>query len=266
MKIVILTVDQIYANLIVKELVLKYKKSIKLIIESGQSQLNFSLYRFAKKYILISGWHYFFIQTLKLEIYRILSKIYPIFFQEKVRGKFFSHKSLARREKIKIITTDSINDRHILNILRKLNPDLMVSVYFNQILGGDFIKIPKNGVINIHPAYLPNYRGVSPVFWALSNNEKEVGVAVHYIDRSVDTGRIIKRKKIKISSTDTEDSVYWKLSKVGIPLLISAIDNIKSSSSVANKGGSYYTIPDKNAVKSYMRKRKFFYLKDYIFN
>lgn len=91
----------------------------------------------------------------------------------------------------------------------KIKADIYLSIYFRKI----FTKkhLAKLGeIINIHPSLLPRYRGPSPTLWALLNNEKYIGVTIHYIDHNIDTGDIIAQQRIAIP----EDISGYQLNSV----------------------------------------------------
>lgn len=94
-------------------------------------------------------------------------------------------------------------DNQFLEIIKELDPDICFSVYYRNIFSPDYISIPPMGFVNIHPSLLPKYRGSVPTFWALLNNEKEIGVTMHYIDRGIDSGDIIVQTKHKIPENIT---------------------------------------------------------------
>lgn len=266
LKIIILTVDQIYANYVIKKIISEYKGEINLILVSGKSHLNSSFIKYLRNYLNSAGWYYFFVQSIKLELYRLVSLLVGLVESLK-ENKFFPYKSLLKNYNIDEKQILNINDTQLLNKLKKLKPDLIVSIFFNQIIKDPLINLPKHGIINLHPAYLPDYKGVSPIFWAMVNKEKTSGITVHYIDSGIDTGGLIKRAKIAITKTDTEDSIYWKCAKVGSELLIDAINQIKTGEvkSRALKGGRYYSIPTKKAINKFRKNgRTFFNLKDYL--
>ena len=180
-------------------------------------------------------------------------------------GLFFSYKTMANQYSIPIYKTKNINSANSLNLIKDLNPDLLVSIFFNQILSKKLLDIPQD-CINIHPAYLPSYKGVSPVFWALANDEPCAGVTVHYIDEGIDTGEIIYQEEIPISPNDTEHSLYFKCCEVGTPLLLKALMDVESGSvKPINKDteGSYFSLPTKQAVRQFRKNgRKFFRLRN----
>lgn len=266
MKIAVLTLNHVYANRILKDLINKFGNNIKLIVEPKTQSKGKTNIQVLYKYIRTSGIYYTIIQTIKLLIFKALSPLVSIFGNEK--NKFYSYKKLASKKRIGMFTEEDVNSRKFKKKLKKVGPDLVVSVLFSQILKSDLINIPRKGVINIHPAYLPDYKGISPVFWALTNKEKYSGVTTHYIDEGIDTGNIIYQKKIKIDPKDTEDSLYEKAVKAGSPLLIKAIRDIEKNKVESKKirlKGSYYSFPTKKTVKQFRRnRRKFFILSDYL--
>ena len=72
----------------------------------------------------------------------------------------------------------SINHIDSLNIIRSLEPDLLVSILGSEIFKTDLLNIASNGCINLHTSLLPKYRGLMPSFWVLKNNEEYSGVSV----------------------------------------------------------------------------------------
>lgn len=265
MRIAVFLVDQVYANTVAKSLVEEFGREIKFFVESAVLLPNRSPLNGLRRYLKISGFYYVVVQAIKVEIYRIISQLAHLLLPSS--NKFYSYRQLVRKRNIPIIREKNINSAEMLNILKKKKIDLIVSVFFNQILSKQVIKIPKKGVINLHPAYLPHYKGTGPIFWSLVNNEKFVGVTVHFIDEGIDTGKIISRKQIKVNNSDTEDSLYWKSTLVGVPLLISSIKSIKENRvvSIENKGGKCFQLPTKEAVSKFKKQgKKFFNLKSFL--
>ena len=263
MRIIILTADHLYANVVLKDLITIFKKDIKQVVISKVILHKHSLIVSLKKYFLISGIYYFLAQVFKLEIYKVLSSVV-----KNKKNKFYSFKHLLKNEKIPVVSAVDVNSRLFIRKIAKINPDLIISVFFNQILSPEIIKLSKKGAINIHPAYLPNYKGVSPVFWALANSEKFSGVSVHYINEDIDTGGIIYRKKIPISKNDGEDSLYLRTAREGVVLLTKAINDISKGrvKTVNNTRGTYFSLPTKAAVEKFKKKgRNFFRIREYIF-
>lgn len=96
----------------------------------------------------------------------------------------------------------NVNSEESLNIIRKYDCDLLVSMSFNQIFKEEIINISKNGIINCHAGKLPFYRGRNILNWAIINDEKEFGITVHYVDQGIDTGDIILQRDFPITDND----------------------------------------------------------------
>lgn len=261
MRIVVLSVNQIYANKIVNRLIEEFKNEIVLIVLPKNLLPKKSLLSSLKKILKICGFEYFFYQSLKMLLFKGIGALYTFIFPQKYNGKFFLMEKLALLRMIDIIRVRDVNDREVLKILIKKKPDLIVSVFFNQILEKKILKIPKIGAINIHPSYLPKYKGTSPIYWALVNGEKSVGVSIHKIDEGVDTGPIFKRVKIKVEIEDTEDSLYWKCVLEGSMELTGLIKKLKRGEvrSFPNSGGGFFSFPTKESVKKFKENKRSFF-------
>jgi methionyl-tRNA formyltransferase len=80
---------------------------------------------------------------------------------------------------------------------------------------------------------LPKYRGPSPINYAIANNDKETGVTLMYMDKTLDTGNIIIQESVSIDKEETFSSLYNKLSLIGSKLIKENInylcsDNVSS--------------------------------------
>lgn len=100
-----------------------------------------------------------------------------------------------------------------------LEPDLIVTCAYGQILPQVILDLPKLGCINVHASLLPKYRGASPIQSAILNGEKETGVTLMYMDEHMDTGDMIASSQIAIELNDTYGSLHDKLAHVGECLL-----------------------------------------------
>ena len=116
-----------------------------------------------------------------------------------------------------------IAEKKILFILKKKKIEFICLAGFMKVLSKDFIKKFKGKIINIHPSYLPKYKGLNTSVRALRNNEKFSGCTVHYVSSKLDSGKIIMQKKIKIVKRETESSLDKKIIKEEHKLYPSAI-------------------------------------------
>ncbi len=114
--------------------------------------------------------------------------------------------------------------------LKTLNPDVMITCAFGQILSQEILDIPKYGVINIHASLLPLYRGASPIHYAILNGEKKTGVTIMKTDVGIDTGDIILQKEIDIGEEETCGELFERLSVLGADCILDALEIIKNDS------------------------------------
>ncbi|RPH52392.1 MAG: methionyl-tRNA formyltransferase [Desulfobacteraceae bacterium] len=164
---------------------------------------------------------------------------------ELLLDKVYGYKSvqgIASENKIqcdmpKQLTRDYITD------IQALKPDVILSIYYRKIFPRELVAIPPLGIVNIHPSYLPHYRGCVPTAWALLNGEKETGVTIHYIDGKIDSADMIVQNKVPITEEDTGFSLYNRCMRVGAELFEQVIDDILSGTAPRIPqpvNGSYY--------------------------
>lgn len=263
MRIILMTVaNHVYGNHVMKKLIEARKDEIVAVIESEALLYKKSFYKAISKYLRISGTYYVAAQAVKQESFKSISLLYRLLHIQRPSSIFFSYRTMAEQHSIPVYRARDINAADILDLIRDLSPELLVSVFFNQILDKQLLSVAQ-GCINIHPAYLPAYRGVSPVFWVLANDEPYAGVTIHYIDEGIDTGDIIYQEEIPISFDDTEHSLYFKCCEAGIPLMMKALTdfefgNIKPINNRHTRA-SYCSLPTKDAVRQFRKNgRKFF--------
>ena len=112
--------------------------------------------------------------------------------------------------------------------LKALNPDIMVTCAYGQILSREILDMPKYGVINVHASLLPKYRGSSPIQWSIINGETETGVTIMQTEEGVDTGAIISQQKTQILPTETAGELFDRLSVIGANRIVKTLDDIEA--------------------------------------
>lgn len=166
---------------------------------------------------------------------------------------------LCKKYGIECIQTGNINSSEVEEKLKKLSIDLITIFYFDQIIKENIISIPKHGVINFHPAWLPYCRGLHPVIYSIIKNNFKFGMTAHEItDNRIDAGDILLRKEIELTDTDqkyifkVEDDVIFQ----GVEVYNDVIANLDSLKKTAKKQeeGSYFSHPSSADVKDLMRE------------
>jgi methionyl-tRNA formyltransferase len=133
--------------------------------------------------------------------------------------------ALAAKQDSAIIESTDLENGETIKQLAELNPNVGVSAYFGYILRPETIRIFPQGIVNVHPAYLPYNRGSYPNVWAIIDSSP-AGATIHYIDEGVDTGGIISQTELDILPEDTGESLYRRLETACIELFTSEWPNI----------------------------------------
>ena len=132
---------------------------------------------------------------------------------------------VAEEFSIPVFKYDKIRTEGVKDV-KAINPDVIITCAFGQILSQEIIDIPKYGVINIHASILPKYRGASPVHYAILNGEKTTGVTIMKTDIGIDTGDILYVKKTDILDNETTGELMDRLSLIGADAIIESLDDI----------------------------------------
>ncbi|MBR2909716.1 MAG: methionyl-tRNA formyltransferase [Clostridia bacterium] len=135
-------------------------------------------------------------------------------------------KEYALKNKIKVLQYEKIS-RDGLEELKSLQPDLMITAAYGQILSQAIIDIPKFGIINVHGSVLPKYRGASPVQTAVLNGDEETGITIMQTEAGLDTGDILSVIKTKIGENETSGELMQRLAVLGSDLLLETLDKIE---------------------------------------
>jgi len=118
-----------------------------------------------------------------------------------------------------VVQPESLKERVAVEQLAGFQPDLLVVAAFGQILPQAVLDIPGYGCLNIHPSLLPRYRGAAPAAAAIMAGDEVTGVTIMLMDSGLDTGPIIAREEMAISSQDTTGTLSAKLSHMAARML-----------------------------------------------
>lgn len=108
----------------------------------------------------------------------------------------------------------------------ELNPDIIVTCAYGQIIPKEILDYPKYGCINVHASLLPKLRGGAPIHKAIIDGYKKTGITIMYMDVGMDSGDIISQREIDILDTDNLESLHDKLSLLGKDLLLQTLPSI----------------------------------------
>lgn len=124
---------------------------------------------------------------------------------------------LLLEHNIPIFDGSLLKNADVQQQIQATNADIALSLFFGYILSPEVISLFPEGVVNLHPSYLPYNRGAHPNIWSIVEGTP-AGVTLHYIDNGVDTGNIIAQKQIPVQPVDTGKSLYHRLEIAAIEL------------------------------------------------
>jgi UDP-4-amino-4-deoxy-L-arabinose formyltransferase/UDP-glucuronic acid dehydrogenase (UDP-4-keto-hexauronic acid decarboxylating) len=140
---------------------------------------------------------------------------------------FKSVAELAASRGIHVFAPENINHQLWVKKIKELEPDIIFSFYYRNIIRQSILDIPPAGCLNLHGSLLPKYRGRCPINWVLVNGEKQTGVTLHYMSPKPDDGDIVHQKKISITNNDTARSLHEKAAQAASIMLDEILPKIK---------------------------------------
>lgn len=129
----------------------------------------------------------------------------------------------ARELGLPVLQPPRLKDPAIIQAIRELRADLIVTVAYGKIIPRQVLEIPPLGCINVHPSILPQYRGASPIQAAIAAGESETGVTIMYQSEELDAGDIILQHRVPIGEDDTAATLEQKLARSGAAALVEAL-------------------------------------------
>ncbi len=251
-RIIFCTYSSIYSSRVLEVLLQSTEIEVVGIVNSTRLlKPSFNGFVGSVKFIQTTGWRYstylFFITDLfvLLQPFSALKTVH----------------ALARKNNIPLLDTVDINREDEIDFVKSLQPDVLLSAHFNQLFKEQVLQLPKLAAINIHPSLLPAYKGVDPVFYALLRKEEYLGVTVHLMDSTFDTGKIVRQRIFSSQLADTVFVHNMLLFRAGAEIAIDAIHTIskegndKTGSKQQNQG-NYDSWPNKGLVKQLRSRAK----------
>ena len=137
-------------------------------------------------------------------------------------------KVLALENGIPVYQPVKMRDGTALEMIKALEPDILVVVAYGRILPDDILAVPEYGAINVHGSLLPKYRGAAPIQWSVLNGDKITGVTTMYLAHDMDAGDVIYKAETEIGEYETAGELFDRLMDMGAELLIKTLDDIES--------------------------------------
>ncbi|KIL44836.1 methionyl-tRNA formyltransferase [Jeotgalibacillus soli] len=132
----------------------------------------------------------------------------------------------ALKHGIEVIQPEKLSGSAELDRIKALQPDLIITAAFGQLLPKELLEIPALGCINVHASLLPELRGGAPIHYAIIQGKEETGISIMYMAEKLDAGDVITQRAIKIDEMDDVGSLHDKLSVVGAELLSETLPSL----------------------------------------
>lgn len=136
-------------------------------------------------------------------------------------------KQVALAHGLPVFQPKTLRSGEAADILRGFAPQLIVVVAYGRILPPDILALPQYGCINLHVSLLPKYRGAAPIQWAVLNGDAETGVTVMQMDEGLDTGDILRTRRVPIGPDTTSGELFGQVAGVGAGLLCETLAGIE---------------------------------------
>ena len=159
-------------------------------------------------------------------------------------------KEYALEQGYEVYQPEKVKTPEFVQILRSMQPELVVVAAFGQFLSQEILTMPKYGCINVHASLLPKYRGAAPIQYAIIKGEKESGVTIMQMDIGMDTGAMLDKVVVPIGENTTMGELHDELKEKGAQLLLEVIEKIEAGTAVAepqtNDEATYATLLDRS--------------------
>lgn len=132
----------------------------------------------------------------------------------------------ALKHGIEVLQPEKLTGSEEEQRLVELQPELIVTAAFGQLLPESVLNLPRLGCINVHASLLPEYRGGAPIHQAVMDGKSHTGVTIMYMVKRLDAGDIISQVEVAIEDTDNTGTLFDKLSVAGRELLKETLPSI----------------------------------------
>ncbi|PLX04666.1 MAG: methionyl-tRNA formyltransferase [Marinilabiliales bacterium] len=143
--------------------------------------------------------------------------------------KYSDVKKYAIENNLNLLQPTNLKSPEFIAELESLNADLQIVVAF-RMLPEIVWDMPPLGTFNLHASLLPQYRGAAPINHVIINGEKVTGATTFFLDKEIDTGKIIKQVCVEISENDNAGSLHDKLMDIGGDLVVETANDILNNS------------------------------------
>jgi methionyl-tRNA formyltransferase len=154
----------------------------------------------------------------------------------------------ARQKQIPVFTPENVNTPEWREKIAALQPDLILSVYYRNMIGTKILAMPRLGAFNMHGSLLPKYRGRAPINWAVLHGEPRIGMTLHRMVKDPDAGAIDDQESVAIGPRDPAEVAFRKVLPCAKKILARRIDDLLA--------GTILEVPQDESQATYFGGRK----------
>ena len=155
-------------------------------------------------------------------------------------------KVFALEQGLPVYQPTTLRDEAFYELLKQLDPNLIVVVAYGKILPQNVLDYPKYGCINVHGSLLPEYRGAAPMQRAIIDGKQATGVTTMKMEAGLDTGEMYEIATLAIGEDDNFEVVHDALGALGADLLLSTLQKLEAGTLVGR--------PQDDAKATYAKK------------
>lgn len=130
---------------------------------------------------------------------------------------------------VPVLEGTEFREKEGIRQLADLRPDYIVSVHFPHIFPPGVLEIAEEGVLNLHPAFLPYNRGWHTPSWAILEGTP-YGATLHWVDEEIDHGDLAMRRQLEVRPDETAHELYQRVLDLERELFEDAIPKLKDGS------------------------------------
>lgn len=132
---------------------------------------------------------------------------------------------LAETYRLPVFTPQTLRAKEEQDKMRTLDADIAVVAAYGLILPQAVLDIPKRGCINIHGSLLPRWRGAAPIQYAVMHGDTETGITIMQMDKGMDTGDMLYKESVPITSETTSAGLFESLAQLGGKMIVKYLKN-----------------------------------------
>ncbi|MEG1008581.1 MAG: methionyl-tRNA formyltransferase [Clostridia bacterium] len=157
-----------------------------------------------------------------------------------MKTKISEVKQFCLDNSIKVFQPNKLKNEEVYDLIKSLDPNLIVVSAYGKILPEYILNYPKYGCINVHGSLLPSYRGAAPINHAIINGDTITGITTMYMDKGMDTGDMLLKESVDILPNDNYITLYNKLMNVGGKLIVKTLNELDNIQRI--KQGDNFTL------------------------